>query len=228
MRLKGHDVLKISIYLERQNSTSDALLFYMIDQIKLVESKFYKRDISVDVIMPHVKMLDSSSKDSPAFLDPKYLPFYYRLGCEIKSRDIIQIGSNLGLIGAAFMKGCKTVNNWQIIDSKKTFINIVESNLKLNGNPKVTFRYLDENPIDLDEKVELLADVAFISEPQEEKNLMKYMDFLWNRLKSNGLLVVDHFDTPVINKYFLSFCSIKNKEPILFKTRYGVGILIKQ
>jgi hypothetical protein len=201
----------------------------MQDLLKIVDLKFNKANISTDVILPNVKLLDSASKESPAFLDPKYLPFYYRLGCELKAKNVIQKGSKLGLIGASFMKGCKTIEDWLVIEDTKPFVNIIESNLKLNGCPKIEFRYLDKAPITDDEKNQKLVDIVFISEKEEdEQKLMKYMRFLWNQLKPNGLLVIDYFYDKMINQSFLNFCNVKNKEPVSFNTRYGVGVLVKQ
>jgi predicted O-methyltransferase YrrM len=199
-----------------------------MDQIlDIVASKFENRDIATDVILPNIKLLDTSSRQSPAFNDPKYLPFYYRLGCEIKPKKVLQFGSKIGLISAAFLKGCRTVDEWFFIDENKTYLNIIESNLKLNGCNKIKFRFLDKNPIENEEKFELYADIALIAEEYDSKKLMTYMNFAWNSLKSDCLLVVDYIQKSDSHDAFMSFCEIKNRTPVFFKTRYKVGILTK-
>ena len=199
-----------------------------MDQIlDIVANKFENRDIATDVILPNVKLLDTSSRQSPAFNDPRYLPFYYRLGCEIKPKKVLQFGSKIGLVSAAFLKGCKTVDEWFFIDENKTYLNIIESNLKLNGCNKIEFRFLDKNPIENEEKFELYADIALIAEEYDSKRLMTYMNFAWNSLKLDGLLVVDYIQKIDLHDAFMSFCEIKNRTPVFFKTRYKVGVLTK-
>jgi hypothetical protein len=199
----------------------------MDQTLDIVANKFENRDIATDVILPNIKLLDTSSRQSPAFNDPRYLPFYYRLGCEIKPKKILQFGSKIGLVSAAFLKGCKTVDEWFFIDENKTYLNIIESNLKLNGCNKIEFRFLDKNPIENEEKFELYADIALIAEEYDSKRLMTYMNFAWNSLKSDGLLVVDYIQKIDSHDAFMSFCEIKNRTPVFFKTRYKVGVLTK-
>jgi hypothetical protein len=199
----------------------------MDQTLDIVANKFENRDIATDVILPNIKLLDTSSRQSPAFNDPRYLPFYYRLGCEIKPKKVLQFGSKIGLVSAAFLKGCKTVDEWFFIDENKTYLNIIESNLKLNGCNKIEFRFLDKNPIENEEKFELYADIALIAEEYDSKRLMTYMNFAWNSLKLDGLLVVDYIQKIDSHDAFMSFCEIKNRIPVFFKTRYKVGVLTK-
>ena len=84
-----------------------------------IKDKFEKSNISTINIIPKIKLADISSKLSPAFNDPKYLPFYYKLGSELAPSNVLQIGSSLGLIAAVFTKSCKTVEDWFIVDNKK-------------------------------------------------------------------------------------------------------------
>jgi len=65
--------------------------------------------------------------------------------------------------------------------------------------------------------------MAFISEPCDK--IFDQLEFLWNQLRSEGLLVIDYIQNDVINDAFLSFCRVKNREPKSFNTRYGVGII---
>ena len=190
----------------------------------LVENKFNDRDISTEVILPNIKLLTSSSKESPEFLDPKYFPFYYRLGCEIQPKKIIQIGSKLGLIASSFLKGCKSVEEWHFFDDTKPAINIIKSNLTINGCSNCFFKY----PINLEYNNNIFFDLAFLSQSYDSNNELSYMKFLWNALKSGGVLVVDYLFDKNVSECFNDFCLIKNRTPKIIKTRYGVGIIVKQ
>ena len=199
-----------------------------MDQIlDIVASKFEERDISIDVILPNIKLLDSYSRQSPAFNDPRYLPFYYRFGCQVRPKKVLQIGSKIGLVAASFLKGCKTVDEWFVIDELNSCLNIVESNIKLNGCKKINFRFLDKNPIIDSEEFEFFADMAIISEKFDAKKLMEYMEFAWSSLKTDCFLIVDYVKEKELNETFVSFFNIKNRKPFLFNTRYGVGVLTR-
>lgn len=191
--------------------------------IEKVEKSFEK-DISTEVILPSIKVLNVSSKQSPEFLDPKYIPFYYRLGLELKCKIAIQVGSKLGLIASSFLKGCKSIEEWHFFDEIKPPINIIESNIKMSGCYKSDFNF----PVDLNKKINFLADIAFLSQPYDSNSSLSYMKFLWDRIKSNSFLIVDYVFQPDVKKSFEDFCSIKNRNPKIIKTRYGVGIISKQ
>lgn len=193
-----------------------------MNNLQSVEEKFEKHSISTDVVLPGVKLLDHTSRFSPGFTDTKYLPFYYRLGCELNPNNVIQVGSNLGLVGAAFLRGCKTVHEWVVFDTFVNSSNIVISNLNLFGNLKVSYHLFD---LSYRSKLQESFDLAFLSQFFGPKETDIFLDFLWSQLKSEGFLVVDYVEHDYVKESFFNFCKIKNREPFLFKTRYGVGII---
>ena len=196
-------------------------------KLKCVAEIFEAKNISTDVILPHVKVNSATSKESPEFNDPRYLPFYYRLGNAIQPEFSVQIGSKLGLVGAAFLRSCKSIKEWYICEKNTPNHRMVESNLKLYGCTKIVFQTdLDYDKLDF-EKPRLSADIAFLSESFDHKTSDIYLDFLWNCLKPEGLLVVDYIENKTTSESFYKFCVVKNRKPILFKTRYGIGILTR-
>ncbi len=186
----------------------------------VVEATFENKSISTDVLLSGVKVLDATSKSSPAFNDPRYLPFYCRLGCVFKPKQVIQIGPKLGLVGASFLKGCRTTEKWTVIGDNQSVSSIVASNLKLDRELNIEFWQLNDF---LKVKDILLKDMALLSEPYDK--IFDHLEFLWSQLRPEGLLVIDYIQNDVINEAFLSFCRVKNREPKLFNTRYGVGII---
>lgn len=188
---------------------------------KVLES-FTKKNISTDVILSNVKLLDSSSKNSPAYNDPKYFPFFYRLGCEVNPKKVIQIGSKLGLVGSSFLKGCKNVEEWHVFDDENCYKNIIDSNLRLSGCSKIFFESTD-----LFNESFLFAELGLLTEKYDLKKMNFCLEFLWKNLKSECYLVVDYVEDPEIKENFYNFCFIKNRKPVLFNTRYGVGIIKK-
>jgi len=197
----------------------------MEEIFKIVECKFENKNISTNTIIPNIKIINNSSKDSPAFTDPRYLPFYYRLGCEVAPKNVLQIGSNMGLIGACFLKGCNTVENWTCIDVNNFYTNITKSNLlkKYYLIFENFFIENDINKINLNKKY----DFSFLTENLDHI-FHDCLTYLWDNTKSNGVIVVDYIFEKNIDKIFKNFCEIKNLNPFLFNTRYGTGVLIKR
>jgi hypothetical protein len=44
-------------------------------------------------------------------------------------------------------------------------------------------------------------------------------------LQPEGLLVVDYINDKGTRQVFDKFCRVKNREPVIFNTRYGVGMV---
>ena len=167
--------------------------------------------------------MDSSSKSAGDYNDVRYLPFYYHLGKQSSAKTVCQIGPKLGLVGACFLKSCETVDSWTIVDNKHNNCQITTSNLKLNSNfYKKTFcDFVFYSTLD---EIKSFYDICFITESFEKTVCFNYMEFMWESLSSEGLLVVDYITS---NNAFHEFCRVKNREPMIFNTRYGVGIVQK-
>ena len=197
-----------------------------------LSSKLDKPTISTDILLGRVKLLDSSSRDTAAFNDNRYLPFYYHLGKEIdQSVKVIQIGAKLGLIGACFMQGCKHAVDWWAIEEEvlETSIpkNIIKSNLKMFCQGQSDL-FVPWNSMDISlMSIEVNYEIAFLSESYNSELMKKYLEILWDHLISGGLLVVDYIQNEANMEIFKGFCRVKNREPHILDTRYGVGILIR-
>jgi hypothetical protein len=197
----------------------------------ILRVKFQNSYIPSFSLLAQAKMLDAASRDTPAFNDTRYFPFYYHLGVELgylgdlplRPKRVCQIGSKLGLIGACFMKGCDSVEEWSAMESYDEYppASLIRSNLRLNGKAKVDFMMLNETLM----KQEWPMDLAMLTEKYESDKVSEYLEFFWKRLSPEGLLVVDYIEDDAVREPFKSFCRVKNREPEVFDTRYGVGII---
>jgi hypothetical protein len=191
------------------------------EYFKKIEDNLKKGSITTDVIIPNVKLLNFSSKNSPEFNDFNYLPFYYHLGNYLKPKKVIQIGSKLGLVGACFLKSCKTVEEWTIYEDFNQNYRFVDSNLRLNGCKNILFKNIKKDEVENNKN----TDIAFLSEKFDNEKTVIFLEFLWNSLKNDSYLIVDYIKDDQISEIFQNFYFIKNRKPILFNTRYGLGIL---
>lgn len=177
------------------------------------------------ILLGTCKLLDSASKSAPAFMDRKYFPFYYYLGCLTSPTRVFQFGSKLGLIGACFMQGCKTVEHWVAVDppEPKPPHQIIQSNLS---------KYCKGEAHALDLGGTLLTterdlDMGLVTEKYPKEKFVEHLEFLWEHLRPEGLLVADYIDDDAVRDSFEGFCRVKNRKPDVYKTRYGVGILTR-
>jgi hypothetical protein len=169
--------------------------------------------VPTSVLLGYTRLYDKSDRFRSPYNDPRHFPFYYYLGQGVKPRTVIQVGAYLGLPGHCFLKSCKTVKEWVVVGQNNTFIT---RNLRLYCATAMCVRW-NSNIFDGRK-----YDMAFLSQPVEE-----YFDrllFLWDHLGGEGLLVADYIST---TSAFHEFCRVKNRKPMFFDTRYGVGIVRK-
>jgi predicted O-methyltransferase YrrM len=188
-----------------------------------VREQLKTRLISSEALLSGTKMLDEGSRQSPQYKDAWYLPFYYHLGKQIAPVSVLQIGAKLGLVGACFLRSCQSVNVWVAMDEGPSG-RFVTSNLRLNSNPlRVQHTYVPfKENLECEEDDAFQCDLALLTEDYDSERYRKYLEFLWRYLKPEGLLVADYISS---HDVFQEFCRVANREPELFSTRYGVGII---
>lgn len=176
------------------------------------------RGISSHVLFSKARFLSIESRESPQITDPRNFPFYYFLGTQSTARNVIQIGAKLGLPALCFLQGTKTPEKWVVLDETvDVYSRTTMSNVRcyLNGEAEYT---------NLRSKIYSAKwDLGLVI--GEFKSLREYLDDLWGQLVSEGLLVVDYISSECVGKVFHEFCRTKNREPIFFETRNGIGIL---
>lgn len=179
--------------------------------------------IGTNVLLSNVKLLDFKSSETAAFRDSRYFPFYYHLGSQVSPECVLQIGPKLGLPAACFLQKCKTVDSWTIIEEPNLPKSMISANIKKFLEKPVWFYDINET--------EMLEnyDLALLTEEYDHDLHVSHLNRLWDWLKPGGLLVVDYINTnEVVKGSFNDFCRVKNREPIVFSTRYGTGIIKKR
>ena len=190
--------------------------------------------IGSDKLLAGTKLLDESSREAGDYTDIRYLPFYYHLGKQLTPKSVYQIGAKLGLVGACFLRSCKTVEQWIAMDQDRDLAaRIIESNLKLHtkycNDPmpggSVGYMGLSDSMLEMPAAKDFPGfDLGFLTENFGSERYIKHLKFLWNFLSPEGLLVADYINSGDV---FHEFCRVNNREPEIFNTRYGVGIIQK-
>lgn len=192
--------------------------------VQLLRTKL-DRGLSFNVLLSSAKFLDSQSRDAPELTDPCNLPFYYYLGLQCQPKHVVQIGSRLGLPALCFLQGCKSVKEWVVLDQGEgPYARTITCNVqqKLLGQCNYWAGGVDLLRSKISDR---RWDLALVTDRCEDLKI--YLDDLWKHLANKGLLLVDYMSVHPINKAFLEFCKVKNREPLIFETRNRIGIVEK-
>ena len=199
----------------------------------LIQQKLNKGVMRSEVLLANMHFLDVGFKETSEFSDPVHFPFYYYLGQQLQSKSVYQVGSQGGLVGAAFLQGCRTVESWLSMDVPRnqgnSLARVIKGNLSKHCGGMVNSMYLPPKlePLKVDVvcQPDVSPDTFFISEKFDPEEYRVALEFAWKALIVEGILIADYITTDAIRPVFESFCRVKNRELLVFDTRYGVGVL---
>ena len=196
-----------------------------------LKEKLQSKIVSPRILLSNVKFLNESLRSTSAFMDPINLPFYYHLGKQLDSVNILQIGvqGTSAYIGPCILQSCKSVKNYTAIDEQLDphSVNFVASNLRAHATSET------KTSVYLNHRANVSWDVIIVSCSVVKDKFNEYLKYGWDNLKEEGLLVADYISesrpttAPDLNGAFLKFCRVKNREPVIYETRNGVGIITR-
>jgi len=182
--------------------------------------------ISARALLASFRFLTEESRLTGAYQDPLYFPFYYYLGQKVDAKNLIEWNFNLGLYGGCFLKGNDTVENMFSFHEKTE--EFYSSRIGISNIKNHYHKNFEICEGTIDEAQERLAqdswDVAIVNGEVSRKEQISRLEILWEHIKLDGLIVVDYISS---NCGFEDFCHIKNRVPVIFDTRYGIGIIQK-
>lgn len=189
-------------------------------------------NMPANILFSNLGFMNYQIKDSIRFCDSKNLPFYYHLGKQLFVSKVLQIGleDTSAYIGPCFMQSSKSIHHWIGIDNDMNkMINFVRSNIKSKMTDDGDCSILIGDFEYLKSKLKVFEFDLCIIATDKEKTFIEGLEIAWPKLKDEGLLVCDYIseNTPDINNCFLKFCRVKNRQPVLFNTRNGVGVIEK-
>ena len=202
-----------------------------LSELKIQLDNKLSKQFSARVLLDNLRLIDESSRKTSAYTDPLYLPFYYHLGSLIQPKTILEMGFRLGLFSACFLKGCKTVESvlgFQESDGEYYSDRLGRANVLQNARRIPVEVYVgkttDDGFIDALERNKFGC--ALFNEEMGYDKHLAYLDLVWPHMEIEGFMVMDYVNRHAPAKQaFLDFCKSKNRDPIFFQTRYGVGIV---
>jgi hypothetical protein len=199
---------------------------------KKLDENLKKHVVDSRVLLSQFRMISDKSKKTGAYQDPTYLPFYYYLGKYIQPENIVEWGTRLGLLSSCFLKSCKTVK--KIFTFQETINSFFSPRLGLKNIKDVykgnlDFYYGGLLDVELEKKLSCNKwDMFIFNEEWSYDKNMQCLDMMWQYLNLDGVIVADYLTySDNCGKAFKDFCQTKNRSPVYFQTRYGVGIMQK-
>lgn len=197
-----------------------------------IEKDLESQRIPSPVILDRLCVVNEDNRKASAYVDGQYVPFYYYLGKYIKPKSLLEVGVNLGFFSCAFFGSCKSVDNYLAYqEDTEGFYSkrLMLKNVKDNYKNKFNFHY---GKFSDQEFINLVTsnkwDLAFINEEKFYDKYFFILDTVWENLSEDGILVMENVITHTPAKdAFNNFCRVKNLESVIFKTRYGTGIVVK-
>lgn len=217
------------------------LHLFSIDSMKKLDLGELKRSIDANlnsqlisgkILLDRLRVINENNRKSSVYLDHTYAPFYYYLGKHIEPESMAEIGFDLGLLSCSFLTSCKSVKYFLGIKEKNTeFVSnrLGKANLKCSCRCESYF-FIDS----LYEETVINClnsrkwDLFIINEELLYDKHLEYLDTVWSHLSDQGIIVVEYINRhKPAREAFCAFCESKNRQPEIFETRYGTGILQK-
>ncbi len=184
------------------------------------------------VLLSTFRLMDESLRESSAYTDNRYAPFYYILGQELMAKNIIEFGFGIGIASGCCVRGCSVVENilaFQEVGKSYYSPRMGIHNLKnyFKGKLDVHVGHIHDEFFVIKAKSREW-DLAILNEEADYGTLMEHMEFAWDALVCDGTLVMDRIgDNDHTRAAYSDFCRRKGRKARLFNTKYGVGVLTK-
>lgn len=188
--------------------------------------------ISGSTLLNSMRLIDEDSRKSAPYADPNYCPFYFHLGKYFKAEKVLEFGFTLGLLSASYFTSCKDSKYFLgFLEKKEEFFSVrlgrANIRLKFKGDADFYVGNLHDQ-IFLDKFSPNSWDLTILNDESVYDKHLEYLDAVWPYVSEGGLVVSEYIDRhePAKDAFF-AFCESKNRQPVVFATRYGTGILQK-
>ena len=204
----------------------------MLTELKMKLEKKLESPIQSHVFLDRFRLLEEESRQSVAYNNPRYIPFYYWLGGSVEPKNLLEIGFRLGLCSSCFLKACHSVELFIGFQRKAEEFwspRLGKANIKDNYKNKTHIHYGGWNE---DSWQQVLSstkwDLVIVNEEVGYDEHRLYLEGVWPQVNENGFIVMDYVTRhqPAIKAY-TDFCKSVNEPETKISTRYGVGLIQK-
>ena len=185
------------------------------------------------MLLQDCKLIDENSRKSPAYSDPLYAPFYYHLGKFVSPRTVLTVGFTLGLLERCFFESCRTVERFAAmrVRDPDVYYSPRMGLYNVRRSYKKPVEYF-EGTLKDDSGMSAVSSekwgVVFLFEESRYDDALFSMETLWSHVEQGGAMVVENVeDLKPVKRAFHAFADSVGRNPNVFSTRYGTGVLYR-
>jgi hypothetical protein len=184
------------------------------------------------ILLDRLRVPDESCRKSSEYQDSRYVPFFYHLGKFISPTSLFQLGVGLGFPICSLLQSCKSVEKIFLFQpSSKEFFSprLTISNIKDHFKGDLGYSYGNFTDVEFAENFDKGNwDFAFVNVIATLDSYRNYLDLVWQRMPVGGIIAVDYLSSYQESQdAFSTFCKVVNREPVIFNTRNGTGLIQK-
>lgn len=181
-----------------------------------------------DVLLAQSNLLNETARRTAQFVDRHHFPFYYYLGLLSRPESVILVGFQLGLEMVCLL--CEDKRLERLLAFQPKDDNFYSPRIGKSNVRQVTqtpLEVIEGDREDFENRVKQHKwGMGIIAVPLEYQTHRQILDLLWEHLVDGGLLTVNYIDTDKASaRSFADFAKTKNRQPVCYKTRYGMAIL---
>lgn len=199
---------------------------------QFVETKL-KKKLPSHIFLDNMRVIDEDSRNSFAYNDFTYVPFYYWLGQTLECKNLVEIGFRLGFLSGNFLKSCKTVEKFLAVQEVRKdeyySLRLGHANVRDNYRRKLHVHVGSINDDAFQARLQSVEfDLAIINEEASYDKHRAYFDMLWQQMAPGGVIVAEYLKKHKPARIaYKDFCTSINKEPVVVSTTYGLGLIRK-
>lgn len=201
------------------------------EKLQALTDRLARGSMSAKTLLSTFRMLEESSRNSPAYSDARYAPAYYHLGQTLPVTNLLEIGFGIGIGSGCYVRGCNSVQNILAFhETGKSYysprVGIHNVRRYFKGNLNVYVGKLIDREFERCLKARKW-ELAIVNEEADYDRMMSYLDLVWEHTAKEGTIVVDYVvHNATVGKAFVEFCRRQGRpwEDVL-PTRYGTGVI---
>jgi hypothetical protein len=198
----------------------------------LLKAKVDRAIIPAHILLDKFRVIEEFSRITSAYTDPRYAPFYYYLGTLITPESFAELGYRLGFLSGCFFKACKTVKTFFAFQPKADEYyspRLSKANTRSVFKGDFNFYYGTMTDDGFGDGFGVQSwDLIVVNEEKDYDTQRNCLDIAWENLNSGGIIVNEYVITHQPSKdAYRDFCKIQNREQMVFRTRYGTGLIQK-
>jgi len=197
-----------------------------------IVAELNKGIVTPRILLDRLRVSDEVYRKSSEYQDSRYVPFFYHLGKFISPKNLFQLGVSLGFPICSLLQSCESVEKIFLFQPRSNQFfspRLAISNIKDYFKGDLGYSYGHFTDVEFTENFDKGNwDFAFVNVIATLDSYRNYLDLIWQQMPVGGILAVDYLSSYQESKEAFSiFCKIVNREPVVFDTRNGTGLIQK-